>query len=223
MGPVRLRLRSLKDGELSIDGRVVSPDSPAQMIRAGLALLPEDRLRQGLCRGLAVRANVVLASLRAIARGFWISARSETERAAAALAPLAVRMQSLDQPAATLSGGNQQKVILARWLSCDPKVLILDEPTRGVDVGSKAEIHALIRRLAGEGRAIVLISSELPEIMGQSDRVAVLREGELVAMLDPRAATAEEVAAAALPVKKERTPRRKDATKSHLLAPLRLG
>src|SRR5207247_898052 len=130
-----------------------------------VALVPEDRFRQGLCRGLSVRLNVVLASLRRIGRGLWLSGQRESECARAALAPLAVRMHSLGQPAGTLSGGNQQKVVLGRWLGCDPKVLILDEPTRGVDVGSKSEIHALVRRVADDGRAVLLISSELPEII----------------------------------------------------------
>src|SRR5262249_33107948 len=167
--------------------------------------------------------NVVLASLRAIARGLWLSARHETERAGAALAPLAVRMNSLDQPAGTLSGGNQQKVILARWLSCDPKVLILDEPTRGVDVASKGEIHALLRRFGSDGRAVVLISSELPELMAHSDRIAVFREGDLVATFETSSATAEAVAAAALPVQQQLAPGHQGANKPNFVARWRLG
>src|SRR5262249_30661506 len=112
---------------------------------------------------------------------------------------LAIRLSSPEQAAGTLSGGNQQKVVLGRWLGCDPKVLLLDEPTRGVDVGAKAEIHALVRQLAREGRAVVFISSDLPEVLAQSDRVGVFRQGRLVARLDPQQASAEDVAAAAVP------------------------
>ncbi len=215
-------LRPVGSGEIHVDGRRVVPHGPGQMIREGVALVPEDRLRQGLCRGLSIQLNTVLASLRTIAHGLWLSGTRESERAAAALAPLAVRMRSLQQPVGTLSGGNQQKVVLGRWLGCDPKVLILDEPTRGVDVGSKAEIHALVRRVADDGRAVVLISSELPEVMALSDRVAVFREGTLAATFDPRATTAEQVAATALPVHQELTQRRKGAKQDNSFAPLRL-
>jgi rhamnose transport system ATP-binding protein len=169
------------------------------MIREGLAYVPEDRLRQGLCRDLAVRANVVLASLRRLATWGWLPRQREVRLARGTSEALAVRLHSIEQAAGTLSGGNQQKVVLGRWLHRDPRVLILDEPTRGVDVGAKAEIHALVRRLAAEGRAVVLISSDLPEVVAQSDRVGVFREGRLVKVLDPRTSSAEEVAAAAVP------------------------
>src|SRR5262249_50879643 len=155
-----------------------------------LAYVPEDRLRQGLCRGLAVRANVVLASLRQLGRFLWASRGEETRRTRTAVERLAIRLSSVEQPAGTLSGGNQQKVVLGRWLGRHPAVLVLDEPTRGVDVGAKAEIHALVHKLADEGRAVVLISSDLPEVLSQSDRLAVFREGRLTATFDPRAATA---------------------------------
>src|SRR5262249_53236114 len=114
-----------------------------------------------------------------------------------------IRLQSIEQPVGTLSGGNQQKVVLGRWLSREPHVLILDEPTRGVDVGAKAEIHGLVRRLAGEGRAVVLICSGLPGGLAESDRVGVWRGGRLVAHFHPRRASAEDVAAASIPVATE--------------------
>jgi ABC-type sugar transport system ATPase subunit/ribose/xylose/arabinose/galactoside ABC-type transport system permease subunit len=192
-------LRPLAGGDLRVDGQPVVPRRPAQMVRHGLAYLPEDRLRQGICRDLSVRANAVLASLRRLALGPWVPRSRENRLANRLVEQLAVRVHSIEQPVGTLSGGNQQKVVLGRWLSREPDVLILDEPTRGVDVGAKAEIHALIHRLARQGRAVVLISSDLPEVLGQSDRVGVFREGRLAALFDPRSASQEEIATAALP------------------------
>jgi ABC-type sugar transport system ATPase subunit/ribose/xylose/arabinose/galactoside ABC-type transport system permease subunit len=192
-------LRGLASGTVWLDGQSVALAGPGAMIQRGVAYVPEDRLRQGLCRGLSVRANLVLASLRRLAFGPWISGTREVRQASAAADRLRIRLRSVEQPAGTLSGGNQQKVVLGRWLDCDPRVLILDEPTRGVDVGAKAEIHTLIHRLAEEGRAVVLISSDLPEVLAQSDRLAVFREGRLTATFDPRATSAETIAAAAIP------------------------
>jgi ABC-type sugar transport system ATPase subunit/ribose/xylose/arabinose/galactoside ABC-type transport system permease subunit len=192
-------LRPLAGGEVQLDGEPVTPRRPDQMAAHGLAYVPEDRLRQGLCRELSVRANAVLASLRRLAVGPFASAAREAERTRQLVAQLAVRLRSIEQPVGTLSGGNQQKVVLGRWLARDPRVLILDEPTRGVDVGAKAEIYGIVRRLADCGRAVVFICSDLPEVLAESDRVGVFREGRLVAEFDPRRATAEEVAAAAVP------------------------
>jgi ribose/xylose/arabinose/galactoside ABC-type transport system permease subunit len=142
---------------------------------------------------------VVLAALRRLAFGPFLSRAAEARSSRAVCDRLQVRRRSLEQPAGTLSGGNQQKLVLGRWLEREPSVLLLDEPTRGIDVGAKSEVHALIRRLAEEGRAVVLISSDLPEVLAQSDRVGVFRDGRLVAEFDPRASTPAEVAAAALP------------------------
>jgi ABC-type sugar transport system ATPase subunit/ribose/xylose/arabinose/galactoside ABC-type transport system permease subunit len=192
-------LHRLAAGEVRVDGRPVVPRRPGQMVRQGLAYLPEDRLRQGICRDLSVRANAVLASLRRLAVGPWLPRSRENRLANRLVEQLAIRARSVEQPVGTLSGGNQQKVVLGRWLSREPDVLILDEPTRGVDVGAKAEIHALLHRLARQGRAVVMISSDLPEVMGQSDRVGVFREGRLAAVFDPRSASQEEIATAALP------------------------
>jgi rhamnose transport system ATP-binding protein len=192
-------LRPIRAGRLHLDGRPWRPSGPGRAARQGLAYLPEDRLRLGVCPGLSVRANVVLAALRRLAAGPFVSARWETDRARALTEQLAVRLRSLAQPIATLSGGNQQKVVLGRWLTCDPAVLILDEPTRGVDVGAKAEIHALLRRLVEAGRAVILISSDLPEVLANSDRLGVFRNGRLVALHGAGAASPEQVAAEALP------------------------
>ena len=194
-----LGLRPLAAGEVWVDGRSVVPHGPGPMARQGLAYVPEDRLRQGLCRGLSVRANLVLATLRQLALGPFLWRAPEARRTRAEVSALAVRLRSIEQAVGTLSGGNQQKVVLGRWLERRPGVLVLDEPTRGIDVGAKGEVHALVRRLADEGMAVVLISSDLPEVLSQSDRVGVFREGRLAATFDPRASSANEVAAAALP------------------------
>jgi rhamnose transport system ATP-binding protein len=192
-------LRPIAGGQIFLDGRRWTPYGAGDAARHGLAYLPEDRLRLGLCAGLSVRANAVLTMLRRLAVGPFVSDRAETRQASALVEQLAIRLRSLRQPAGTLSGGNQQKVILGRWLACQPETLILDEPTRGVDVAAKAEIHRLVRDLANRGRAVIWISSDLPEVLAQSDRIGVFREGRSVASFDADSATAEQVAAAALP------------------------
>jgi ABC-type sugar transport system ATPase subunit/ribose/xylose/arabinose/galactoside ABC-type transport system permease subunit len=193
-------LRPLASGQMMLDGRPTSIASPGEAARQGLVYMPEDRLRQGLCATLPVRANMVLAALRRLAAGPWVARREENRRCQLFVHQLGIRLRSLDQPVGTLSGGNQQKVVLARWLECTPATLLLDEPTRGVDVGAKEEIYALLRGLAVAGHAIVLISSDLPEILAQCDRVGVFREGRLVATCDPRTTSAAEIAALALPI-----------------------
>src|SRR5262249_23257263 len=160
---------------IEVNGAAVRPRGPGTILRHGVAYVPEDRLREGIFRGLSVRANAVLASLRQLAVGLLMFASREKQQARATTEQLAVRLRSIDEAAGTLAGGNQQKVVLGRWLAGRPNVLILDEPTRGVDVGAKAEIHALIHRLAGEGRAVIWISSDLPEVVRQTDRVGVFR------------------------------------------------
>jgi ABC-type sugar transport system ATPase subunit/ribose/xylose/arabinose/galactoside ABC-type transport system permease subunit len=192
-------LRLIASGRVLVGGTPVTPHGPGQMARHGLAYVPEDRLRQGLCRGLSVQPNAVLATLRELAPWGWLSRRRESDRARAIVEALGVRLRSLEQPAGTLSGGNQQKVVLGRWLAREPGVLILDEPTRGIDVGAKEEVYSLIHRLAAGGKAIVLISSELPEVVVQSDRLVVFREGRLVSTVDPRTTTPEAIASAAMP------------------------
>ncbi len=169
------------------------------MGRHGLVYVPEDRLRQGLCRGLSVRANTMLATLRRWATLGFLTRRPEKQRTAAVVQALGIRLRSIEQEIGTLSGGNQQKVVVGRWLEREPTILILDEPTRGIDVGARGELYALIHRLAEEGRAIVLISSDLPEVLAQSDRVIVFREGSLGGTFDPRTCTPADVVAAAMP------------------------
>ena len=187
------------DGLVGIDGSRRPIDRPRDALNAGIAYVPEDRLSQGLCPALPVRSNAVLSTLRRWTRGLLASRTREQQATRQVAGRLEVRYRSTEQPVQQLSGGNQQKVVLGRWLLARPKVLILDEPTRGVDVGAKAEIHRHLRHLAREGCAILLISSELPEVLEHSDRVVVFREGEIAGEFDPRQASPPEVAAVALP------------------------
>ncbi|MFL5242821.1 MAG: ATP-binding cassette domain-containing protein [Gemmataceae bacterium] len=208
-------LRAKTSGSIWVDGQLVRSPTPAGMIQRGLVYLPEDRLRQGLCRGLSVRLNIVLASLRRLATSGWLTKAREGSAAKQTVSQLAIRLRSLEQPVGSLSGGNQQKAVLGRWLNENPGVLFLDEPTRGIDVGAKGEIYHLIDRLAQQGKATVFISSDLPEIMAQSDRVVVFREGQIACFLDPRTSTADQVAAAALP-NETRTPEGHERQESFL-------
>jgi rhamnose transport system ATP-binding protein len=178
-------------GEIRLKGRPVSFTSAAQAIAAGVAYLPEDRRRHGVILDMPVAANVSLASLdRLTERGLLDTAR-ETELATGYVRRLGIKTPATFAPVGTLSGGNQQKVALSRWLATRPSVLVLDEPTQGVDVGAKSEIHALMVELAREGVAILMISSEMPEVLGMSDRIAVMRAGRLAGVLPRGAATQE--------------------------------
>jgi rhamnose transport system ATP-binding protein len=185
-------------GVIRLGGSAVTVWSPAQAVRLGLAYLPEDRRRHGVIHEMSVAANTTLASLRAIARGGFLDRRRERDVAATYVERLSIKARSIDAPVSELSGGNQQKVALARWLATSPRVLMLDEPTQGVDVAAKAEIHAHIVDLAAEGLAILLISSELPEVLGMSDRIAVMRAGTIVGTFDRKGATQETIMALAL-------------------------
>ena len=185
-------------GVMRLRGSPVTVWSPAQAVRLGLAYLPEDRRRHGVIPEMSVAANTTLASLRAIARGGFLDHRAEQTVAASYVKRLSIKARSIDAPVSELSGGNQQKVALARWLATGPRVLILDEPTQGVDVAAKVEIHTHIVDLAAEGLAILLISSELPEVLGMSDRIAVMRAGTVVGTLDRKDTTQETIMALAL-------------------------
>jgi ABC-type sugar transport system ATPase subunit len=171
-------------GQVLINGTLVAPKDPAAAIQAGIALLPEDRRRQALVGQLSVSANTTLAVLDRIAPRWIISREREGEIVNEAKRSLAIKMASPKVRISTLSGGNQQKVVLARWLARRPSLLILDEPTKGVDVGAKAEISELVVRLASQGSAVLLISSELPEVLALSDRVLVMRSGRITGELD---------------------------------------
>ena len=193
-------LRPSRGGEVKLDGRSLPLGRPRTSVQAGLCYLPEDRLRESICPLLAVRENAVLASLARWSLGPWVVRAREQAACGAQFDRLAVRYRTLEQPIGELSGGNQQKVVLARWLMTEPRVLVLDEPTRGIDVAAKAEIHRLLDELAARGAAVILISSELTEVLEHTDRVLVFREGRVAGSFDPQTTSAEEVAAAALPV-----------------------
>ena len=192
-------LRPTSSGDLLLDGRNLKARSPMDAVKAGIAFVPEDRLRQGIFRGLSVRANSVIASLQQWAHGPFASARDERIATARQIEQLSVRCRSIEQPIAELSGGNQQKIVLGRWLLTEPKVLILDEPTRGVDVGTKPEIHRLLRTAADGGCGVLMISSDLPEVLAHSDRIIVFRNGRVSGEFDATTASAEGIASAAIP------------------------
>ena len=185
-------------GEVRLDGRPIEVRSPADAVAHGIAYVPEDRRRHGVILEMSVADNATLAVLGRISSRGWLDAGREAALAAEYVDRLGVKTPSIDVPVGSLSGGNQQKVALARWLATDPKVLILDEPTQGIDVGAKAEIHRLMGDLASRGLAIVMISSELPEILGMSDRIAVMHAGRVVGVVDRAAATQESILALAL-------------------------
>jgi ABC-type sugar transport system ATPase subunit len=178
-------------GRITVAGRVVRIASPAQAIRLGIGLVPEDRKREGLVLPASALHNTSLPILRRLSRFGWVQRARERRLGVEYFVKLRVRAPSVDAVVAGLSGGNQQKVVVARWLAAASRILILDEPTRGVDVGAKAEIHALIDRLATQGNAILLISSELPEVLRLSSRILVLREGRLVGEVGRQQATQE--------------------------------
>ena len=189
----------LDAGSMVLSGAPYRPASPREAIGRRVVYLPEDRKTQGLVLGLSVRENVTLPTLERFSR--WGVVRGERERAAAAreVAAVELRPPDIEREAGTLSGGNQQKVVLAKWLLADADVLLFDEPTRGVDIATKTELHRVIRSLADAGKAVLVISSELPEILALVDRVVVMREGRVSGELTAAEATAERVLALALP------------------------
>jgi rhamnose transport system ATP-binding protein len=185
-------------GIIRLNGESVAIGSPARAVALGIAYVPEDRRRHGVILEMAVASNTSLATLNAISRFGLLDKRKEHRAAAELVARLGIKTTSLDEPVSNLSGGNQQKVALARWLAAEPAVLFLDEPTQGVDVAAKAELHRLMGELAARGLAIIMISSELPEILGMSDRVAVMHAGTIVGTLDRSEATQEAIMELAL-------------------------
>jgi rhamnose transport system ATP-binding protein len=185
-------------GTIRVKGTVLTVRKPADAIAAGIAYVPEDRRKHGVVGELPVRANTTLAILNRIARGSLLQFAQERTLATEWVSRLGVKTDGIDAPVSSLSGGNQQKVSIARWIATDPKVLILDEPTQGIDVGAKAECHRIMCDLAERGLAIVMISSELAEIMGMSDRIAVMRDGEIAGIMDRRDASPEPILSLAL-------------------------
>ncbi|BAS26412.1 sugar ABC transporter ATP-binding protein [Limnochorda pilosa] len=185
-------------GTVRVDGQPVRMRSPREALQAGLAYLPEDRQHQGLVLPLSVAQNITLSILREVTRLGWLRTGAEEAIAGRLVERLQVKTDRVAQPVEQLSGGNQQKVLVGKYLVTHPKVLILDEPTRGVDIGAKAEIHRLMGELAQQGLGILMISSELPEVLAMADRILVLREGRLVKELSPDEATEETVMRAAV-------------------------
>ena len=185
----------VESGEILIEGKPVRIHSPVNAVQAGLSLVPEDRGLQGLVLMLPVQENIVLPTLDEHSAAGWVDRRGTRDTAQEYVDKLNIRTPHLQQQAMYLSGGNQQKVVLAKWLASNPKVLIMDEPTRGIDVGAKAEVHALMSQLAQAGMGIIMISSELPEILGMSDRILVMSEGRVAAILDREEATQEKIMA----------------------------
>ncbi|GAA4852432.1 sugar ABC transporter ATP-binding protein [Luteimicrobium xylanilyticum] len=184
-------------GTVRVGGVELHAHNSAEAMRAGIGFVPEDRRRQGLAMTAGVASNITLAIRERLAEAGFLSTRVENRAAQDWAARLQVKTHSLDTQATMLSGGNQQKVVLAKWLATEPKLLIIDEPTRGIDVGTKSEVHRLISELAGRGLAVLMISSELPEVLGMADRILVVREGRLTAELSRDEATAENVMLAA--------------------------
>ena len=185
-------------GGILLHGKTAKSGIPARAIAQGIALVPEDRRQHGVVLDMAVSANITLASLSKLSHINGLDVARERSIATDYTQRLGIKTPSIAVPVANLSGGNQQKVALSRWLMTQPRVLILDEPTQGIDVGAKAEIHALMSELAAQGVAILMISSELPEILGMSDRIAVMHEGRVAGVLERSDATQEKILALAL-------------------------
>ncbi len=184
-------------GTVTVAGTALPLGNPRAAMAAGIALVPEDRRQQGLVMDLGIDKNIALASLRRLGRAGLIRRSAERALALRWARRLRLKFSRVGNPVWTLSGGNQQKVVLGKWLAREPKVLIVDEPTRGIDVGTKSEVHRILDELAAHGVAVLMISSELPEVLGMADRVLVLHEGRLTAALDRSEATEDAVMRAA--------------------------
>ncbi len=184
-------------GSISIDGRELALRSPEDAVRAGIAYVPEDRQTQGAILPFSIAANLALPNLATLAPNGWCRSQRERDLAREWIEKLSVRAQGPEQNVEALSGGNQQKIVIAKWLARDPRVLILDEPTKGIDVGAKAAVHAVTDDFARRGKAVIMISSELPEILGMSDRVLVMRRGRVRGIFERREATSEGIVRAA--------------------------
>jgi len=180
-------------GEVYVDGNPAAISSPREAIRHSIGFVPEDHKAQGLILNQAVRLNLTLPSLARLTRFGFVNLAEEARRAQEYIGRLQIRTPSVDRVVRNLSGGNQQKVVISKWLMLKPKILIMDEPTRGIDVGAKAEIHGLMRQLVESGVSIIMISSELPELLAMSDRVVCVAEGHVTGTLDRGEATPERV------------------------------
>ena len=184
-------------GKLTINGESVTPKSPADAIAHGLVYVPEDRGHQGAITGLSIVDNIALPSIKTTSNKGFVRLAREYALAREYTQRLELKAAALDQLVGELSGGNQQKVVIAKWLATKPAVIILDEPTKGIDIGSKAAVHLFMRELASQGLAIIMVSSEIPEIIGMADRVIIMREGRQVAEIDHQLVTPESLVRAA--------------------------
>jgi len=171
-------------GDVVLNGKESNPKSPREAIDKGIALVPEDRKKQGALLDVDIRGNISMAIIERISKFFTVNKKEEKRIGNYYKDAMRIKTPSIEQKVKNLSGGNQQKVIIARWLAAEPILVIFDEPTRGIDVGAKSEIYALVNELVESGKAVLMISSEMEEVMGMSDRIIVLREGRISGMLN---------------------------------------
>jgi erythritol transport system ATP-binding protein len=189
-------LRPETTGKVWLEGQLIKQNSVTERIKLGLALIPEDRQREGLVQTMSVADNMLLASLKKYLNGFYLSRKKEEEHVNRLVKELSLKVANPQQLITSLSGGNQQKVVVAKGLLTNPKVLLMDEPTRGIDVGAKAEIFEIISRLAAAGLGIILVSSELKEVLGMSDRILGMSKGKITGEFSKAEATEEALVAA---------------------------
>ena len=180
-------------GEIYLNGSRLDVAQPARAVKRGLGLLTEDRKRTGLCLNQSLDKNLTLANVRALVKNWWLERKRERVAAREYIEKLHIRPPDPDKLVGRMSGGNQQKVLLARWLFANSQIFLLDEPTRGVDVAARSEIYRAINRLTESGAAVVMVSSDLPELLGMADRILVMRRGRLVVELNARETTQEEI------------------------------
>lgn len=181
------------EGKITMNGRPQNFSSYRDAIKEGICYLTEDRKNQGLFLGMSIKNNMSSANLKDISKSLWLKENLENDLANKYTEQLSIRLPGIDYPISSLSGGNQQKCLIGKWLSLNPKIIIFDEPTRGIDVGAKSEIHTLMRGLAEEGIGVIVVSSELPEVIGISDRIAIMHEGNLAGFLERESATEENI------------------------------
>ena len=184
-------MRPKTAGKFIFKGKEISPKTPKDAIELGIGLVPEDRKKEGALLGMSIRCNINMPIYQRISKGTVINEKKEEEIAQTYRKEISIKTPTLDQLVKNLSGGNQQKVILAKWLAADSELLIFDEPTRGIDVGAKYEIYCIINQLVAEGKSVIMISSELPEVLGMCDRIYIMNEGRIVGELQGEEASQE--------------------------------
>jgi ABC-type sugar transport system ATPase subunit len=193
VGRALFGLSPVISGQITLEDRPFKPALPGDAIARGVALIPEDRRSDGLVSSMSIRHNATLASLGKFSRASWINADAEAGAAKDALARCQTKLAHDELPVRALSGGNQQKVLIGKWLMTDPRLCFFDDPTRGIDIGAKDDIYRLLARLAADGMGILWVSSELPELLANAHRILVLHEGRAMGLLDPAAASQEDI------------------------------